>query len=222
MSLIHHEGRRPIAILLLVLALPYAMLRLFAPDWTVLALLWMLLATVLLGFFLWFFRNPDRHTELRDSVVLAPADGKVVVVEQVHEHEYFKNSKIQISIFMSPLNVHVNRYPVSGKIVYAAHHQGKYLVAWNPKSSLLNERSSVVIEHPKHGPVMYRQIAGALARRICVYAQAGNAAIQGEDSGFIKFGSRVDVFLEPGTEVLVKPGEKVFGNRTVLARFSEA
>ncbi len=221
MSLIHKEGRKAIGVLMLALALPYAALRYFAPDWNWMMLGLMILGTALLGFFLWFFRNPDRKTSLRDLAVLAPADGKVVVVEEIHEHEYFKKPKIQISIFMSPLNVHVNRYPISGAIVYAVHHPGKYLVAWNPKSSLLNERSSVVIEHPKHGAVMYRQIAGALARRICVYARQGGVAKQGEDSGFIKFGSRVDVFLEPGTEILVKPGDRVVGNRSVLARFTE-
>jgi len=220
MSLIHREGRMPAAVLLLILALVYGSTVLLWPELPWLGILILGLGMGLLGFFLWFFRNPDRTTSEHTDSILAPADGTVVVVEQVYEPEYFQDQRIQISVFMSPLNVHVNRYPISGKVVFARHHPGKYLVAWNPKSSLLNERSTVVVEHPLRGAVLYRQIAGALARRIIVYAKEGTAVRQGDDCGFIRFGSRVDVFLPLDAEVLVQPGAMVEGNRTVLARFA--
>ncbi|MBI1315798.1 phosphatidylserine decarboxylase family protein [bacterium] len=220
MSLIHREGRMPTAVLLLVLSVLYGASTLLWPDAQWVPLSVVVLGIGLLGFFLWFFRNPNRATSEHPTSILAPADGKVVVVEQVYEPEYFQDTRIQISIFMSPLNVHVNRYPISGKVVFARHHPGKYLVAWNPKSSLLNERSTVVVEHPLKGAVLYRQIAGALARRIIVYAQEGTSVRQGDDCGFIRFGSRVDVFLPLDAEVLVKPGAVVEGNRTLLAHFA--
>lgn len=164
-----------------------------------------------------FFRNPKRITIQNDDHIIAPVDGKVVVIEEVEEPEYFKDKRLQVSIFMSPINVHVTRFALSGKIVYSKYHPGKYLVAWHPKSSTENERTTVVVENTTFGKVLYRQIAGALARRIVNYAVEGNNVIQGNDAGFIKFGSRVDVFLPIGTKINVKLGEKVTGGVKVIA-----
>lgn len=167
-----------------------------------------------------FFRNPQRSIDIDESKIIAPADGKVVIIQEVEEPEYFKGKRLQISIFMSPLNVHVNRYPISGNIEYARHHKGQYLVAWHPKSSTLNERTSVVINSPVWGPVLYRQIAGYVARRIVMYAKEGTFARQGDESGFIKFGSRLDIFLPLGTVPNVKIGDKTKGGITVIAEKS--
>ncbi|MBS9766195.1 MAG: phosphatidylserine decarboxylase family protein [Flavobacteriaceae bacterium] len=164
-----------------------------------------------------FFRNPNRNTLLNDNHVIAPVDGKVVVIEEVFEKEYFKDKRIQVSVFMSPLNVHVTRYPVSGTTVFSKYHPGKYLVAWHPKSSEENERTTVVVENEVFGKVLHRQIAGAMAKRIVNYAEVGEEAIQGEDSGFIKFGSRVDVFLPLDAEINVALNQKVKGGVTVIA-----
>lgn len=167
-----------------------------------------------------FFRNPKRNTIANDVHVLAPVDGKVVVIEEVFESEYFKDERLMISVFMSPINVHVTRHPVSGKVKYSKYHPGKYLVAWHPKASEENERTTVVVENKKAGEILYRQIAGALAKRIVNYAKVGDDVIQGTDSGFIKFGSRVDVFLPLGTDINVKLNQKVKGGLTVLAEIS--
>jgi phosphatidylserine decarboxylase len=169
------------------------------------------------GLVLQFFRNPDRKILRDENKIIAPADGKIVIIEEVEEQEFFKDKRLQISIFMSPLNVHINRYPVSGKIEYAKHHQGKYLVAWHPKSSTLNERTTVVIQNPVWGPILYRQIAGYVARRIVMYAREGLIVRQGDESGFIKFGSRLDIFLPPGTVPSVKIGDRTVGGITVIA-----
>jgi len=150
--------------------------------------------------------------------VIAPADGTVVVIEEAEEPEYFKGKRKQISIFMSPLNVHVNRAPVSGKTVFAKYHKGKYLVAWHPKSSTENERTTLVFDTLNHGEVMIRQIAGAVARRIAVYVKPGQPVSVGEDVGFIRFGSRVDIFLPLDAEVLCKIGDKPSGGETVIAK----
>jgi len=147
---------------------------------------------------------------------LAPVDGKVVVIEEVFEEEYFKDKRLQVSIFMSPINVHVTRYAVSGKIKYSKYHPGKYLVAWHPKASSENERTTVVIESKEFGEILYRQIAGALARRIVNYAEEGMQVQQGDDAGFIKFGSRVDLFFPLGTQIEVKLQQNAVGNLTVL------
>lgn len=164
-----------------------------------------------------FFRNPNRQILTpSDSIVYAPADGKVVVIEETMENEYFKDKRLQVSIFMSPLNVHVNRNPISGIVNYIKHHKGRYLVAWHPKSSSENERTTVVIEN-NGAEVLLRQIAGAVAKRIVNYLEEGEQVEQGHDLGFIKFGSRVDLFLPLGTEINVKIGDKVKGNRTVIA-----
>ena len=148
-----------------------------------------------------FFRNPKRNFIQNDSQVLSPVDGKVVVIEEVFEKEYFNEKRLQISVFMSPLNVHVTRYPVSGNVVLSKYHPGKYLVAWHPKASTENERTTIVVENKVFGEVLYRQIAGALAKRIVNYAEEGEEVIQGSDAGFIKFGSRVDIFLPLNTKL---------------------
>lgn len=165
-----------------------------------------------------FFRNPSRTFSIDDSQVSSPVDGKVVVIEEVFEKEYFSEKRIQVSVFMSPLNVHVTRYPVGGNVVYSKYHPGKYLVAWHPKSSEENERTTVVIKNGIFGDILYRQIAGALAKRIVNYAKEGTAIKQSEDSGFIKFGSRVDVFLPLDTKIEVKLNQIVKGGITVIAK----
>jgi phosphatidylserine decarboxylase len=183
---------------------------------------WLQLAAMFFGlmifiFFLQFFRNPSRNTTANDLHVIAPADGKVVVIEEVQENEYVKEKVIQVSIFMSPVNVHVNRSPVDGEVTYYKYHPGKYLVAWHPKSSEENERTSLGIKASNGQTIFLRQIAGALARRIVCYARPGQKIGQGQEFGFIKFGSRVDVFLPLGTEVNVKLGDRTRGGESVLA-----
>lgn len=164
-----------------------------------------------------FFRNPKRLVNPDFDEILSPVDGKVVAIEEVEEPEYFKDKRIQISIFMSPTNVHVTRYPASGTVRYSKYHPGKYLVAWHPKSSTENERTTVVINTPKFGDILYRQIAGAVARRIVNYAEVGESVHQGTDAGFIKFGSRVDVFLPLKAKPAVRINQKVTGARTCIA-----
>ena len=171
---------------------------------------------VLFILILQFFRNPKRPLKIDDNKVYAPADGKIVVIEEVEETEFFKDKRKQVSIFMSPINVHVNRYPISGTVKYTKYHPGKYLVAWHPKASTENERTSVVVEN-KNVTVLFRQIAGALAKRIVMYSREGNEAIQGEDFGFIKFGSRVDLFLPLDAKIEVSLDQKVKGNQTIIA-----
>ena len=180
-----------------------------------------LVVSILLFFLvIQFFRNPKRETELNNAHVVAPVDGKVVVIEEVFEKEYFKDKRLMVSVFMSPINVHVTRHPVGGVVKYSKYHPGKYLVAWHPKASEENERTTVVVENEVAGEVLYRQIAGALAKRIVNYAKEGENVIQGSDSGFIKFGSRVDVFLPVGTPLEVKLNQKVKGGISLLAKVS--
>lgn len=174
-------------------------------------------ALIVLVLILQFFRNPGRNTVINDKHLIAPVDGKVVIVEEVFEKEYFKDKRLQVSIFMSPINVHVTRYPISGEVKFSKYHPGKYLVAWHPKSSELNERTTIVVKNKTFGEVLYRQIAGALARRIVNYAKVGDSAVQGEDAGFIKFGSRVDLFLPVGTPVNVALDQVVRGGETIIA-----
>lgn len=179
-----------------------------------------LLWAVMLLLFIWilrFFRSPRRSILIDDHKVICPADGKVVAIEEVFEPEYFKDQRIQVSVFMSPNNVHVNWSPVSGVYRYIKYHSGKYLVAWHPKSSTENERTTLVIETEKGVQVLVRQIAGAMARRIVCYGRQGNPIRQGDEIGFIKFGSRVDVFLPPGSNIKVKLGEKVIGKVTEIS-----
>lgn len=187
-------------------------------------LIWLnkLLSLLLLGFYgliLQFFRNPKRHTTINDAYIIAPVDGKVVVIEEVFEKEYFKEKRIQVSIFMSPINVHVTRYPISGEIVFSKYHPGKYLVAWHPKSSEDNERTTVVIANKTAGEILYRQVAGALARRIVNYAKPQMQVVQGSDAGFIKFGSRVDVFLPLNAVIKVNLNDTVKGGEQIIATF---
>jgi phosphatidylserine decarboxylase len=172
---------------------------------------------LLLIIILQFFRNPKRTAILNEKQILAPVDGKVVVIEEVFESEYFKDKRLQISIFMSPINVHVTRYGLSGIVKFSKYHPGKFLVAWHPKASEENERTTVVIENETFGAVLYRQIAGALARRIVNYAEEGMQVIQGTDAGFIKFGSRVDLFLPLGTPINVVLNQKAIGGKTIIA-----
>lgn len=171
----------------------------------------------LLIIILQFFRNPSRNFITNPNEILAPVDGKVVVIEEVYEPEYFKDKRLQVSIFMSPINVHVTRYGLSGLVKFSKYHPGKFLVAWHPKASEENERTTIVIENKTFGEVLYRQIAGALARRIVNYAKEGMQVVQGEDAGFIKFGSRVDLFLPLGTPINVVLNQKAIGGKTIIA-----
>ncbi len=177
----------------------------------------MLIVLFFLIMILQFFRNPKRPVDIDDNHVIAPVDGKVVVIEEVFEDEYFKDQRLQVSIFMSPINVHVTRYPVNGKVKFSIYHPGKYLVAWHPKASTENERTTVVVENRIFGEILYRQIAGALAKRIVNYAQEGMQVVQGTDAGFIKFGSRVDLYFPLGTEINVKLNQKAVGGKTIIA-----
>ncbi|MBA0883984.1 phosphatidylserine decarboxylase family protein [Flavobacterium undicola] len=174
-------------------------------------------AFLILIIILQFFRNPKRTVIINENQILAPVDGKVVVIEEVYEGEYFKDKRLQVSIFMSPINVHVTRYAMSGIIKFSKYHPGKFLVAWHPKASEENERTTVVIENNTFGAVLYRQIAGALARRIVNYAEEGMQVVQGTDAGFIKFGSRVDLFLPLGTPINVVLNQKAIGGKTIIA-----
>lgn len=216
----HKEGIKIILISMVLFTI-----LLFTADYAI-HIEWLRIAAmlILLFFFLLilqFFRNPKRTTVLNDNHIIAPVDGKVVVIEEVFDKEYFNEKRRQISIFMSPLNVHVTRYPISGKVLYSKYHPGKYLVAWHPKSSEENERTTVVVENRKVGKILYRQIAGALAKRIVNYAVADEMAVQGADSGFIKFGSRVDVLVPLDMTINVSLHEKTIGGKTVIAAYNE-
>jgi phosphatidylserine decarboxylase len=218
---LHREG---IATIVLVLALNCIVLGSLwsasgIPSWvSALSVAFML---SILALVLWFFRVPSRPMPTDESGVFSPCDGKVVVIERIHEPEHLNGPCVQLSIFMSPINVHANWYPINGIVSYTKYHPGKYLVAWHPKSSSENERSTVVVSHPVFGQVLFRQIAGALARRICTYAQVGAKASAGQEFGFIKFGSRVDVMLPLNARVQVKLGERVKGRVTRLATFDD-
>lgn len=216
--MIHREGFKLIFLFGVLLFGINAIVQKFipAPD-----LVYQILGILSLVFFLLivqFFRNPTRYTPINEKHVIAPADGKVVVIEEVEEPEYFKDKRIQVSIFMSPLNVHVNRNPVSGKVKYAKYHPGKYLVAWHEKSSTENERTTIVIQEPTSGhEILFRQIAGAVARRIVYYVEEGQDVTQGKEMGFIKFGSRIDIFLPLGSKIIVNKDDKPKGGETVIA-----
>ena len=213
---IHREGRKPLFITLIILLAINIPVQLLV-NIELIHHLVLGASVIVYLLILQFFRNPDRTVPLNPKHIIAPADGKVVVIKETQEGEYFKDRRIQVSIFMSPLNVHVNRYPLGGEVVFSKYHPGKYLVAWHPKSSTLNERTTVVVSNETIGPVLFRQIAGAVARRIVLYAKKGMKAKQGAEFGFIKFGSRVDVFLPLHAKVLVKHEQKVRGGETVLA-----
>ena len=216
---IHKEGYPTLIIVSLVLVVIHILGVQYLEDYNSLRFIIQIASIVIFLIVLQFFRHPRRKIIRNDKVVLAPADGKVVVIEETNEPEVLKDRRIQVSIFMSPINVHVNRYPVSGKVSYMRYHPGLYLVAWHPKSSTENERTTVVIETNNKTPILIRQIAGALARRIVCYPRRDWMVKQGEEMGFIKFGSRVDVFLPVGTKINVALDQKVVGGVTVLASF---
>lgn len=212
----HKEGHKIIAITFIVVIGLFILVDNFVSI-TWLNYLLMSLLFVFLILILQFFRNPKRNTLLNSHSVVSPVDGKVVVIEEVFEPEFFKDKRLQVSVFMSPINVHVTRYPIAGKIAYSKYHPGKYLVAWHPKASEENERTTVVIDSEMYGKVLYRQIAGALAKRIVNYAAVDQNVEQGTDSGFIKFGSRVDLYLPLDTNIKVKLNQKVRGGESIIA-----
>lgn len=214
----HKEGQKIILFSFLLVGIIVILAHFFI-DISWLKLLVQLLGLIAIVAILQFFRNPKRISTKNFNEILSPVDGKVVVIEEVFEKEYFQEKRRQVSIFMSPTNVHVTRYPASGSITFSKYHPGKYLVAWHPKSSEENERTTVVIKTPKFGEILYRQIAGAMARRIVNYAEKGESVQQGEDSGFIKFGSRVDLFLPLDCQINVKLNQKVKGAQTCIATF---
>ncbi|PZF72169.1 phosphatidylserine decarboxylase family protein [Taibaiella soli] len=216
---IHREGYKYIAIATVVFALVAWLNAKFLMEIPILYWLIQVVFFALWFWIVWFFRIPNRTFTKGDNLVIAPADGKVVVIEETFEPEYFKDQRLQVSIFMSPLNVHVNRTPIEGEVKYFKYHPGKYLVAWHPKSSTENERTTVVVGNQKTTLLM-RQIAGALARRICWYVKEGDKLKQNDEFGFIRFGSRVDIYFPVGTKIDVKIGDTVQGGMTVLARMS--
>ena len=210
----HKEGQTIIFISMLTVGSLFLLMDFIGIPWLIKTLqIGLLLIFILI---LQFFRNPKRNIQLNDAQVMSPVDGKVVVIEEVLESEFFNDKRLQVSVFMSPINVHVTRYPIGGKIIFSKYHPGDYLVAWHPKSSEKNERTTVVVENFKFGKVLYRQIAGALARRIVNYAEEGHNVVQGSDAGFIKFGSRVDLFLPLDTKLNIKLNQKVRGGETII------
>lgn len=214
---IHREGYKSIALATIIfIALNMLMRWLFAASLPWLCILFFIASLGFLLFIVSFFRIPARLLTIKDGQIISPADGKVVVIEEAIDEEYFKGKRLQVSVFMSPLNVHVNRNPISGEIVYNQYHKGKYLVAWNPKSSTENERHSVVIKNGET-EILVKQIAGAVARRIVNYLEVGNKVKQTDEYGFIKFGSRVDLLLPIGTKINVALNEVVQGGVTVIA-----
>jgi len=213
----HKEGFKIITVAFLIFAILSLSTKYLVENNWIQKVIFLVLA-FLLFLILQFFRNPKRNFNINQNHILSPVDGKVVVIEEVFEKEYFKDKRLQISVFMSPLNVHVTRYPVGGKIVFSKYHPGKFLVAWHPKSSEENERTTVVVNSEEFGDVLHRQIAGAVARRIVNYAVKNQEIEQASDSGFIKFGSRVDIFLPLGTKINVELNQKVTGGVSVLAQ----
>ncbi|WP_299061751.1 phosphatidylserine decarboxylase family protein [uncultured Polaribacter sp.] len=212
----HKEGYKIITIALILSVAGILLAEKFIDStWLVKTIQILILALLII--ILQFFRNPKRIAPLNDNALVAPVDGKVVVIEEVEEPEYFKGKRLQVSIFMSPINVHVTRYAMSGVVKYSKYHPGKYLVAWHPKASTENERTTIVLNNAVFGDVLYRQIAGALAKRIVNYAKEGEKVIQGTDAGFIKFGSRVDLFLPLNTKLNVSLGDKVKGGTQIIA-----
>jgi len=217
----HKEGYTSMALTILVIFVLNAVVQFYFPSAHFVKWVIYILSGVLFLIILQFFRSPNIHIELNEKNVLCPADGKVVVIEETEESEFLKDKRIQVSVFMSPINVHVNRNPIGGVVSYFKYHKGKYLVAWHPKSSTENERTTIAIQNKNGVTILFRQIAGALARRIVWYVKEGDQVDQGAQFGFIKFGSRVDVFLPLGTKINVEIGEVVKGGRTVLAELAE-
>ncbi|MBO4666297.1 MAG: phosphatidylserine decarboxylase family protein [Paludibacteraceae bacterium] len=216
---VHREGRNIIIGLVFLLFAINVPIFLYVPHWVFAITL--IIAALLLVFVTYFFRNPQRILEIDDpKFIIAPADGRVVVIEPTMENEYFHEERLQVSIFMSPFNVHANWYPIEGDILVSSHQKGRHKGAWLPKSSTENERSLVVIETPSKIQIAVRQIAGAMARRIVTYAKPGNRSLRNHHLGFIKFGSRVDMYLPLDTEMFVEVGEHVRGNETIIGRLN--
>jgi phosphatidylserine decarboxylase len=214
---IHKEGYPTIGLALVFSAILIGIAYYFFPQYAIAKYTAFTISAFVLLVVLQFFRNPSRNWTKNENVLICPADGKVVVIEETEETEYFKDKRIQVSIFMSPINVHINRYPLSGVVKYAKYHPGKFLVAWHPKSSTENERTTVVVQHANGKQILFRQIAGALARRIVMYSKEGDVVEQTQQFGFIKFGSRVDIFLPLGTKINVNLNDVVKGGITQLA-----
>ena len=210
----HKEGHKIILLTFITVVILTLLLDYFSIQHKTYIQLFLIIQLIIV---LQFFRNPKRITNFGDKNIVSPVDGKVVVIEEVFEPEYFKEKRIQVSIFMSPINVHVTRYPIGGQVTYSKYHPGKYLVAWHPKSSTENERTSIVVKNENCGEILYRQIAGALARRIINYAKESSYVNQGDDAGFIKFGSRVDLFLPLDTKINVSLNQKVKGAEDIIA-----
>lgn len=217
---IHKEGIAIILGVLIVLMVFYVLVAHFTNGNTLYCNSVTITGVLFLSFILFFFRNPVRKISTDQSIVFAPADGKIIAIEEVFETEFLNRKCIKVSIFMSIWNIHVNRYPISGQITYTKYHPGKYLIAHLPKSSELNEHQTVVIEKPNGAKIMVKQIAGTVARRIVCYAKQGLYVKQGDDLGFIRFGSRVDIFIPLNAPVLIKMNEKVKGNKTMISRFN--
>ncbi len=215
---IHKEGYKILIFGFITLLILNVIVNIFWSDNGLLKWSFLICTMMFYVFILFFFRLPARYLDPDPELVYAPADGKVVVIEETEEKEYFKDTRLQISIFMSPFNVHSNRYPVSGRVKYVGYHPGNYMVAWHPKSSEQNERNTIVIETKGGTEVLIRQIAGAVARRIVTYAKENQDVKQGDELGFIKFGSRVDIFLPIGTEVEVPILQQVRANKSILAK----
>ena len=213
---IHREGHRILLSLIVILLIINAAIFSFFPDAAIVQQLTIIASIVVFILVLQFFRSPNRKQNLSDDWVLCPADGKIVAIEEVEEPEYYQGKRLQVSVFMSPLNVHANFNPISGLIKYVKYHPGLFLVAWHPKSSTDNERSTIVIEHSSKKEVLFRQIAGAVARRICYYVEEGQNVKTGGEFGFIKFGSRIDLFLPLDTKINVKIGDVVKGRITKI------
>ena len=216
--MIHKEGVKLLFIVLAILVILNTFVFILFPSYGILKIIFLTLSLIVILFICLFFRKPRRNLVTDQKAILSPADGTVMAVESVIENEVFNDKRIQVSIFMSVWNVHINWYPVSGKVAYYKYHPGKYLIARYPKSSTLNERNTVVIDNPVTGKIMVRQIAGAVARRIASYVQEQREVKQGGELGFIRFGSRVDLFLPDGIQILVKPGDKVRGLISCIAK----
>jgi len=214
---IHKEGYISLIITIVFLGIINLLANYFLPNNQLLSYLLLGISLILFLVVLQFFRSPNITTIIGENLIIAPADGKVVVIEETVENEYFKDKRIQVSIFMSPINVHINRNPMSGLVKFAKYHPGLFLVAWHPKSSTENERTTIVVENSNKVSILFRQIAGALARRIVFYIKEGDEVKQSEEFGFIKFGSRVDVYLPLGTTIKVGSNEVVQGGRTIIA-----
>lgn len=215
---LHREGKSLLISSLLLVITINGLVAYFFPENVYLRESIVVITSLFYLIILQFFRVPARHTEINPKHIIAPADGKVVVIEEVEEPEYFKGKRKQVSIFMSPINVHVNFNPISGIVSYFKYHPGKYLVAWHPKSSTENERTTFVVKHENGTEILFRQIAGALAKRICWYVKEGDAVTQGQEFGFIKFGSRIDIYLPLDAEICVNIGDKPVGSETVIAK----